>query len=136
MHSDERMYIVSLSEVERLLLQKNVSSGMASARSLAHARVLLKADEGPDGPGCIDTLIAGTSNVIATLPSGLVGPWLNAADAIGLLRGFADPSGVQPTLPGGGEGVRAGSAVEDRPDFEWMTWEKWRQPLPQLGPAA
>jgi hypothetical protein len=41
-----KMYRVSLSEAQRLLLQKTVSSGSASARSLAHARVLLKADEG------------------------------------------------------------------------------------------
>ena len=53
-----KMYRVSLSEAERLLLQKTVSSGTASARRLAHARVLLKSDEGPEGPGCIDTVIA------------------------------------------------------------------------------
>ncbi|HEX6507679.1 MAG TPA: IS630 family transposase [Chloroflexota bacterium] len=53
-----KMYRVSLSEAQRLLLQKTVSSGSASARRLAHARILLKADEGPEGPGCIDTVIA------------------------------------------------------------------------------
>jgi hypothetical protein len=53
-----KMYRVSLSEAQRLLLQKTVSSGSASARRLAHARVLLKADEGPDGRGCTDAVIA------------------------------------------------------------------------------
>lgn len=53
-----KMYRVSLSEAERLLLKSTVSSGTASARKLAHARILLKADEGSDGPGCIDTVIA------------------------------------------------------------------------------
>jgi hypothetical protein len=52
------MYRVSLSEAQRLLLQKTVSSGSASGRSLAHARVLLKADEGAEGPGFIDAVIA------------------------------------------------------------------------------
>jgi hypothetical protein len=51
-----KIYRVSLSEAQRLLLQKTVSSGSASARRLA--RVLLKADEGPAGPGYIDTVIA------------------------------------------------------------------------------
>jgi glycine/D-amino acid oxidase-like deaminating enzyme len=81
-------------------------------------------------------LIAGTSNVIATLPSGLVAPWLNAADAIQLVGRLADPSGAQPRLPGRGEGVRPGRVVEDRPDFKWMTWEEWRRPLSHLLPAA
>jgi DDE superfamily endonuclease/Homeodomain-like domain len=53
-----KMYCVSLSEAQRLLLQKTVSSGQAPARTLAHARVLLKADEGPEGPGCTDIMIA------------------------------------------------------------------------------
>ena len=42
---------VSLSDAQRLLLQKSVLSGTPSARKLTHARILLKADEGPEGPG-------------------------------------------------------------------------------------
>ena len=41
-----KLYRVSLSDAQRLLLQKTVSSGTASACKLTHARVLLKADEG------------------------------------------------------------------------------------------
>jgi hypothetical protein len=29
-------------------------------------------------------------------------------------------------------GVRVGSAVEDRPDFRWMSWEEWLRNYPQL----
>jgi hypothetical protein len=81
-------------------------------------------------------LIVGSGNVIAALPSGLIGPWLNAADAIELLRGLADPSGAQPPLPSGGEGVRAGLPIEDRPDFDWKTWQEWWQSLSQFGASA
>lgn len=69
--------------------------------------------------------IAGTGNVIAALPSGLVGPWRNAAEALTLVRGLTAPSRVQPALPGAGQGVRIGSSVEDRPGFAWRTREEW-----------
>ena len=44
-----KKYIVSLSDSERATLRALISSGKGAARRLAHARVLLKADEGlPD----------------------------------------------------------------------------------------
>lgn len=70
-------------------------------------------------------VVAGASNVIAALPSGLVGPWRNAADALVLLRGLAPPSRAQPALAGTVRGVRVGSPVEDRPGFAWRSWEEW-----------
>lgn len=81
-------------------------------------------------------LVTGSSNVIAALPSGLVGPWLNAADTLHLVRGLADPSGTQPALPHGGIGVRAGRVVEDRPDFVWSSWSVWTQSLARQPEAA
>lgn len=77
-------------------------------------------------------VIAGAGNVIAALPSGLVGPWRNAGDTLRLLRGLVPPSGVQPALPGVGERVRVGSPVEDRPGFAWQSREDWSRSLPQL----
>ena len=75
------------------------------------------------GPGVrMCEVIAGTGNIIAALPSGLVGPWLNAADALTRARGLAEPSGTQPEVPGGGNGVRVGLPVDDRPGFAWMFW--------------
>ncbi|MGE5602775.1 MAG: FAD-dependent oxidoreductase [Nitrososphaerales archaeon] len=77
---------------------------------------------------------AGTGNVVAALPSGLIGSWLNAADALALLDGLIGPAtrtGDRGPLPWGGEGVRVGRPVEDRPGFEWQTWEQWHQLLPQ-----
>ena len=85
-----------------------------------------------DGPGTrLCAIVSGAANVIAALPSGLVAPWLNAADTLTLVRSLAEPSGDQPALPDGGNNVRAGSPVEDRAGFTWLTWKDWQQTLPQ-----
>ncbi len=53
-----KQYIVRLPSEERLLLLDLISAGKAAARAQTHARILLKADAGPDGPAWIDTAIA------------------------------------------------------------------------------
>jgi glycine/D-amino acid oxidase-like deaminating enzyme len=77
-------------------------------------------------------LVEGTDNVIIALPSGLVGPWVNVIRTCEIVGGLIDPGGSQPSLPGGGAGVRVGSAVEDRPDFVWLGWDDWSRKYPQL----
>jgi len=77
-------------------------------------------------------LVGGTENVIVALPSGLVGPWLNAIRMVDIVGGLLDPSGSQPPLPGGAAVVRVGSAVEDRPDYVWMGWREWLRKYPQI----
>ena len=54
----KKKYIVTLTEEERQRLREMVSRGKAAARKLMHARILLKADAGPDGPGWDDEAIA------------------------------------------------------------------------------
>lgn len=49
-----KKYCVRLSAAERTQLTKLISAGKAAARALSHARILLKADQGPDGPAWID----------------------------------------------------------------------------------
>jgi transposase len=51
-------YVVLLTATERDQLQGLLAAGTAPARKLAHARVLLKADKGPGGPGWVDAAIA------------------------------------------------------------------------------
>src|SRR5215213_5490198 len=51
-------YVVILTEAERKQLEQLLAAGTAPARKLAHARVLLKADKGPGGPGWVDAAIA------------------------------------------------------------------------------
>ena len=86
-----------------------------------------------DLPGTrLCAVIAGTGNVIAALPSGLVGPWRNAAETLDLVRSLAAPSRTQPLLAGAGQGVRVGSPVEDRSGFAWQSWADWLRSLSQL----
>ena len=49
-----KKYVVRLSPDERARLTDLISAGKAAARAQTHARILLKADQGPDGPAWID----------------------------------------------------------------------------------
>lgn len=51
-------FTVTLSSDERTTLRKLIATGTAPARKLLHARILLKADHGPEGPGLSDPAIA------------------------------------------------------------------------------
>ena len=53
-----KKYIVQLSPQDRQRCMDLVQSGTAHARTLMHARILLKADSGPQGPGWTDAAIA------------------------------------------------------------------------------
>jgi len=54
----QKIHRVFLTDDDRTVLYRLVSGGTAPARQLSHARILLKADEGPDGPAWQDTAIA------------------------------------------------------------------------------
>lgn len=53
-----KLYRVKLTAEERSHLQELLSKGRAAARTLTHARILLKADEGVAGPRLTDDEIA------------------------------------------------------------------------------
>jgi len=53
-----KRYRVTLTQPERQELQQLISRGKADARKLAHARILLQADESPGGPRRTDEQIA------------------------------------------------------------------------------
>src|ERR1700736_1223609 len=53
-----KLYRVRLAPQERAYLLELVSKGKAAARTLTHARILLKADEGEAGPRLSDEAIA------------------------------------------------------------------------------
>src|SRR5918992_4282025 len=55
--SGMKKYRVTLTEDERAALGQRVATGRGPARELTHARILLKADQGPDGPAWADTAI-------------------------------------------------------------------------------
>ncbi len=52
-----KKYVVTLTREQRDHLEQLIAAGEAPARRLAHARVLLKADQGPHGPGWVDERI-------------------------------------------------------------------------------
>jgi transposase len=58
-----KVYRVTLSGEERRDLEALISRGKGAARRLAHARILLQADEAEGGPGRMDSEVAGALNV-------------------------------------------------------------------------
>jgi transposase len=53
----QKKHVVRLTTEERATLQRLLARGAAPTRQLTHARILLKADQGPDGPGWSDAAI-------------------------------------------------------------------------------
>lgn len=53
-----KRYPVTLTDTERERLKRLIAAGTESARKLTHARILLKADQGPGGPRWTDEAIA------------------------------------------------------------------------------
>lgn len=53
-----KRYRVTLTDEQRGRLERLIAAGIAPARQLTHARILLKADQGPEGPSWIDDRIA------------------------------------------------------------------------------
>lgn len=58
--------VVALTEAERARLHTLVGGGSAPARTLTHARILLKANQGEGGPGWTDATIAAALEVHPT----------------------------------------------------------------------
>jgi hypothetical protein len=56
-------YIVTLTPDERAELGKLVQTGTAPGRTRTHAQILLKADQGPDGPAWTDDTIKAAFDV-------------------------------------------------------------------------
>ena len=61
-----KQYVVRLPEEERAWLRTFIGRGDAPARALAHARILLKANQGEAGPGWTDPAIAAAVEVDRT----------------------------------------------------------------------
>jgi transposase len=53
-----KRYVVTLTDEERAELERLLAGGRSSALKQAHARILLKADAAPGGPGWSDSKIA------------------------------------------------------------------------------
>jgi len=53
-----KKYIITLNDDERMQLRSMLTAGKAAARKWTRARILLKADSGPGGPGWTDEAIS------------------------------------------------------------------------------
>jgi hypothetical protein len=58
--------VVSLADADRAHLRRLLSAGTAPARTLTHARILLKADAAPGGPGWTDPQISAALDISPT----------------------------------------------------------------------
>ena len=54
----KKKYTVILTDTERDNLKRLIAAGTAPARKLTHPRILLKADQGSEGPGWVDEQVA------------------------------------------------------------------------------
>ncbi len=59
-----KTHVVRLSAADRSLLTDLIMAGKPAARAQTHARILLKADQGPDGPAWIN------AEIVAALDAG------------------------------------------------------------------
>src|SRR5947209_11648671 len=87
---------VRLTTDERQQLQRLLAVGQAPTRQLAHARILLKADGGPDGPAWPDKRIAATLDV-APITVGRVRQRY-AAEGVAPALAHRPPSATKPRL--------------------------------------
>ncbi len=71
-----KLYVVELTPLERKTLQDLISKGRTSAMKQRRARILLKADVGPEGPGWTDQQIA--DNLALNDAPSVVKPWWTA----------------------------------------------------------
>ncbi len=87
-----KKYVVRLSAAERARLTRLISAGKAAARVQTHARVLLKADQSPDGPAWIDAAIVTAFDVSVRTVERVREAWVNEGLDAALARS-ADPTG-------------------------------------------
>jgi transposase len=109
-------YRVTLTADERQRLQAMIAAGKAAAKSLAHARILLKADQAEGGPAWPDRRIAEALEVsVATVErvrQRLVEQGLDAA----LRRKEQDRPSREPTIDGRAEARLVALACSAPPD--------------------
>ena len=120
-----KKYKVTLTSEERQQLQKLITAGKASAKKLAHARILLKADAAKSGPGWSDSRIAKaievSTDTIARVRQRFVEQGLEAA----LVRKKQDKPSRERILDGRAEAKLIALACSAAPDGR----ESWTMQL-------
>jgi hypothetical protein len=98
-----KKYKVTLTAAERQSLHDLVAAGKAAAKKLAHARILLKADAAPDGPGWTDTRIAEAVEVNRTTVEHVRQRFVEQGLEAALVRKKQDRPSRERKLDGDGE---------------------------------
>lgn len=79
-------HIVRLDAAQRAELTQQISAGSAPARQLVHARILLKADAGADGPGWSDARVAEAVETSARTVARVRQAWATHGTAAAITR--------------------------------------------------
>ena len=98
-----KKYKVTLTADERQALHALVAAGKAAAKKLAHARILLKADAAPDGPGWTDERIAEAVEVNRTTVEQVRQRFVEQGLEAALVRKKQDRPSRERKLDGDGE---------------------------------
>jgi transposase len=98
-----KKYKVTLTAGERQSLHALVAAGKAAAKKLAHARILLKADAAPDGPGWTDERIAEAVEVNRTTVEQVRQRFVEQGLEAALVRKKQDRPSRERKLDGDGE---------------------------------
>ena len=98
-----KKYKVTLTADERQSLHDPVAAGKAAAKKLAHARILLKADAAPGGPGWTDTRIAEAVEVNRTTVEHVRQRFVEQGLEAALVRKKQDRPSRERKLDGAGE---------------------------------
>ena len=98
-----KKYKVTLTADERQTLHDLVAVGKAAAQKITHARILLKADAAPEGPGWTDTRIAEAVEVNRTTVEQVRQRFVEQGLAAALVRKKQDRPSRERKLDGAGE---------------------------------
>ena len=111
-----KKYLVTLTAGERDQLTTLIAAGTAAAKKLAHARILLKADQADGGPGWADDVIAEavevSTDTVARVRQRFVEQGLEAA----LVRKRQDKPSRERVLDGVAEAKLRAVACSEPPD--------------------
>lgn len=111
-----KKYLVTLTADEREQLTALIAAGTAAAKKLAHARILLKADQADGGPGWTDDAIAEavevSTDTVARVRRRFVEQGLEAA----LVRKKQDKPSRERVLDGVAEAKLLAVACSEPPD--------------------
>lgn len=134
----KKVFVVRLTEAERLELDAMVRKGKGSALSIARARILLKADQGKEGPAQTDSQVAEALSVAAKTVFNVRRRWVEEGLEAALRRKKQDrPSRLRKLdgaaeaelvatccgpVPKGGHDGRCGCLP--------ASWSSWRRCLP------